>query len=362
MSAATSSTERETPKETALHVLGLLLGKDLATALVKACSTNDYAGLLATLPALGNRTIRSHHQAAFEQACQEGRAASVAALLPSEDVAANRVTVPHSTSLHHAIELDHPAVLEVLVSSAKGKACMRVQDVNINAPLADAAGKNRVECLQVLLASDGVDVNAVWEPEYHEVPDIIMACETALTVAVKHGNRQCVEALLAADGINVNARNYTWYRGYNANDKLAGGETTTALMEAIQAHEAGCAEALLNVTGIDINAIHCGQTALHVLTDEDLHEDDDDYDDATGDIADARIVDAMLAVEGIEVNVLDGYGFVPLNFAAFYDKTDVIKSLLARADVRVNVPSHTHGPTALHYASFKGHHESVRAR
>ena len=199
----------ETHKETAMHVLGLLLGKGLAAAIYNAFSTNTYARLLETLSTLGNNCIRGRHQFAFDMAVDEGRAASVAVLLSSEDVSASRVhewshacmdTPTSHTALHYAVELNHPSVVQVLVSSWKGRVCLGVGGDNNLTPLAAAAAHNHIECLQVLLASKDVNVNAVWEPAYDVVAaadDGIMECRTALSEAVVCGSRASVKALLA---------------------------------------------------------------------------------------------------------------------------------------------------------------------
>ena len=290
-------------------------------------------------------------QEAFLDACVDGEADAAALLLEGDGVDGNAVVNPgyvHNddpddadtedgdTVLTRAARHGFGGVARALVESGKADVnraapnrelplnlaieCCRGRGM-LYTPPPDAAAD---ECVEVLLAADGINPNLVGGPQG----------VTALTTAAAVGSIAWVQRLLGVEGVAVN----------HASE--ANGDT--ALMEAAHNGHTTCLNALLHVGGADVNQAHMsGATALCLAAGE-------------GNLGCIR---ALLTARGIDVNTR----------AAHYNSSPLIDAVTCRhgdwegcaralalakdADVsRRSPPGHTaSGRNALHLVCASKH-------
>lgn len=185
--------------------------------------------------------------------------------------------------------------------------------------LTAAAAAGHVDCVRVLLSRNDVKVNAVNAKG-----------DTALNLAAVYGHAECVEALLTAKGIRVNAN--------------TGFQRRTPLYSAVKGGYLNCVRLLLNADGIKVNRRNVFETTpLHVAASKG-------YDNCMA---------ALLGARGIDVNAVEIEGHTPLHFAALRDRPACISLLLQAKDIRVN-PKNNRFSTPLHFAAEKPSAECLR--
>ncbi|KAI5850164.1 hypothetical protein DFP73DRAFT_222812 [Morchella snyderi] len=162
-------------------------------------------------------------------------------------------------------------------------------------PLSVAAYAGDMEIVAMLLAADGVDVNAGPEDG------------TALWSAARNGHKEIVAVLLAVDGVDVNR----------------GAKLGTALSQAARKGHKEIVAMLLAVDGVDVNA-----PDMHISS--PLH---------SAVIAGHKeIVTMLLAVDGVDVNAPDWHTCSPLQSAVIAGDKEIVALLLAVDGVDVNAP------------------------
>ena len=350
-------------KQTAVDLLGLMIGADLTAAIQEAFTTNTFAGLLDVLPTSGNAHACSLHQAAFKSACNIGRTDIATVLLGSANVDPNqtferdslnplamRRVLPQSTVLQHAIADNQASVVRLLVAHDEVDVNFHLDDCL--APLALAALGGQADCMQALLTADGIYVNQVSgygnniAECFSEVTALVLACGNP-GIQAGPGHHKCASLLLAVEGIDVHGQ-------------AAGfGDCSPPLFCAVGNHNVPCVMALLAVPGIDVNlAEQDGATPLS-------HACKCGYLD---------IVTAILATKGVDANILedDASGFTPLHAAVLSSCTQhgadrslaTVRVLLTVKNIDINVVctySEACTGTPLHMACRFGEHELVQA-
>ena len=192
----------------------------------------------------------------------------------------------------------------------------------LEAELLHAAAEGHTGAVTALLATPGLDVNAVDEEG-----------RTALIMAAGEGQTEAVTALLHAPGLDVNAAS----------------SAGTALMLAAGQGFTETVTALLDAPCVDVNAVGVfGYTALMLAAGKDHTE----------------AVTALLAAPGLDVNAVDeaprNPGRTALMWAAKGGLTKTVTTLLAAPGLNVNAADGA-GWTALMWAVGGGHTETVTA-
>ena len=77
-------------KQTAVDLLGLLLGPNLVAAIWGAFTTGDFTSLLAALPVLVDKHCAKQSGPALQAACEQGRADIAGVLLQADSVDPNK--------------------------------------------------------------------------------------------------------------------------------------------------------------------------------------------------------------------------------------------------------------------------------
>ena len=219
-------------------------------------------------------------------------------------------------------------------------------------PLSWAAQKGHTENVSLLLAAPGININQVdskgitplfWAASWNHTEcvrlllaapgiDINLADTTGLTpfiCAAGHGHTECVSLLLNAPGIDVNQ---TSQKG------------NTALCLATYYNRTECVNLLLNTPGIDVNmGIPNGDTPLMIAA-------------CNGHTECLRL---LLSAPGIDVNKAEKNGITPLICAAAMNQTECVRILLNEPKLDVN-KANRDGDTPLFWAASRGHTECVR--
>ena len=167
-----------------------------------------------------------------------------------------------------------------------------------------AASLGHTECLKLLLAAPGIDVN------------LLQGNDTPLSIAVEHGHTECVKLLLAAPGIDVNTTKWEENLSEFARSKMfeAYGTFRTPLAKAAIAGHTECVKLLLTAPGIDVNIKdRHGNTPLHEAASAGHTE----------------CVKLLLTAPGIDVNIENRYGYTPLDMATSAGHTECVKLLRA---------------------------------
>ena len=273
---------------------------------------------------------------ALHAASANGHAECARALL-AHGADVNTARADGRTALLWAAAYGHTGVVHVLLAA---------EDVDVNhfaddgyAPLGLAAFRGHTEIALALLAMDGIDVNFATTNGDKT---------TAIMMAARRGHIVVVRALLAMPGIEVNLVTST---GYNA------------LLKAIDAGHTEIARVLLGVEGIDTlqashdggraNALHIAAQGNHAAIVHDLL--------AFGRGGPGGEVDSCVVGPRDDINrVLEGEKSTALTMAAFRGNTEIVQALLAVPGIDANLPMH-HGGTALYLAAQEGHTAVVRA-
>ncbi len=189
--------------------------------------------------------------------------------------------------------LDSLSLAVIVDDQAKLRRLLSESPFGANEALQWAVLKNRNECVRLLLAAPGIDVNTA--DKYGWTP---------LNVAAHGGHTECVRLLLAAPGIDVNKvyKYYDW----------------TPLCWAASCGHVECVKLLLAAPGIDVNkADNEGATPLYVAAKNGKVE----------------CVKLLLSAPGIDVNKADDEGATPLYVAAKHGN-DECASLIKAAGGR----------------------------
>ena len=262
-------------------MLGRVFGEEVLAALHEGILKGDLAGVVPLLSAdTAKPYLRQAAQAVFLAACLENEAGAAALLLEGDGADANAVIDPGyvrddvgdaedneagDTVLTRAAREGRAGVVRTLVDS--GKAAVNRAAPNGELPLVLAILSGGADCVEALLAADGIDTTIASSSYYDRTP---------LAAAASVGTADLVRRFLAVDGVAVNRADSDGY---------------TALMEAAQLGHTGCVRALLRAAGIDANCTSdAGETALYLAA-CDGHRD---------------CVRLLLAVGGIDVNQAGG--------------------------------------------------------
>lgn len=213
------------------------------------------------------------------------------------------------------LQNDLNSVKELILSGTD----VNKEDLNGETPLYWAARYGLTECVRLLLAAPGIDVNK--EGGKYDM--------TPLCAAAKNGHTECVRLLLTTPGIDVNKE---------------GEFDKTPLCEAAEEGHTECLKLLLAAPGIDVNkADFAGKTPLCCAI-----------------RGKTECVKLLLAVPGINVNQADKSGITPLQLAAKFGLAECLKLLLSSPDIDVNLAVAPYGIIPLKLAAYEGHTECVR--
>ena len=228
--------------------------------------------------------------------------------------------IPPSAYNNTLIEAAKDGKTELVSLLIDAGADINAVDEDGDTPLNWAASNGHSECVKLLLAAPGIDVNKT--NEYYG--------GTPLNRAAFNGRSECVKLLLAAPGINVN--------------KADMHGNTPLYWAAYKGHSA-CVKLLLATPGIDVNkADKYGWTPLFWAADNGHSE----------------CVKLLLAAPGIDVNKAPTVtGSTPLLSAAWNGHSECVKLLLAAPGIDVN-KANKDGETPLFWATKNGHSECVK--
>ena len=242
-------------------MLGRVFGEEVLVALRDGFAQGDLGGVV---PSLFRETASTHLRdaasAAFVAVCETGELDSVALLREladgavTGDMAVNpeyeRVTNPDydydanneagDSILTRAARRGRAGVVRALVQddaeAANGYAANGARALVLAIEAGDVA------CVDVLLAVDGIDAEAVvspnHDPEDHDYGAEHEELDTILVRAARAGNVHAVRALMQTGAVDVNR--------HAPNGELP-------LVRAILSGNNACVEALLGADGIDIN-------------------------------------------------------------------------------------------------------------
>ena len=225
--------------EAVVGMLGEMVGADLIAALQEAFLTGDFGGVVHVLGTSTNAQVRAGKQAAFDAACTAGDAGGVGLALACGGVRTSAAPGQRSV-LCRAVEQGQTDVVRVLAES--GQVDVNHAGAGGATALWEAAYGGDVECLRLLLAIDGINVN--------QAKSMLQSTGTTpLFVACQQGHETCVRLLLAAAGTDQNQARDTG--------------CTPLAMACQQGHEA-CVRLLLAAEGTKANAPRKGGvTPLH---------------------------------------------------------------------------------------------------
>ena len=231
------------------------------------------------------------------------------------------------------------------------------QDRNDRTCLMHACEGGHAECVALLLAVSGIDVNQVTHRG-----------NSALHLTARGNNPACVSLLLHAPGIQVN---HTNNEGYSAMGKC---------MHRLCPRSLECLRLLLAFPGIDANdalkarlriSCHEGDAAALAAALAEAGEratglaNEQDRDDRTClmhacEGGHAECVALLLAVSGIDVNHADRVGESALSYCSRAGRTSCVAALLGHARIDVNLLSEGREESALLNGSRYGHVDVVR--
>jgi ankyrin repeat protein len=201
-----------------------------------------------------------------------------------------------------------------------------------HSPLTVAVIKGHVETVRVLLAQTNIDVNEkrsstrdfYAEPRFFSRKTNTLISQASdrcapLSCAARYGREDVMKLLLARDDIDINLREW---------------DDCTPLHEATAAGQEAVTRLLLAQPGIDINAKDQDHgTPLHNAAFR----------------GNEAVIRLLLAQSDIDVNAKDTDFRTPLHYAAFNGHETATRLLIERTDVDVNVQDRD-GETPLHKA------------
>ena len=228
---------------------------------------------------------------------------------------------PHRNLLMLAAQDNRPSIMKVLLSRPRLE--VNATDRAGWSPLYYAAVNGAADCLRLLLAVPGIEVDA----------RVNVMLDTALHAATDHDHVGCVEALLEDGRADVNAAAVDGCAPLH----LAARNACNRSMEL-----------LLSVPGVDVNRrsaeMHGKWTPLETAVLE----------------KNAFAVRALLAHADVRVNLRGVSGMTAAHVAAIVGNAPIMRMILGKKRVRLNSRRLPDGRTPLHSASLAGHHRIVR--
>ena len=221
-------------------------------------------------------------------------------------------------------------------------------------PLILAAGYGQEAVVQLLIESDGVDINA---------KDGFFA-HTPLIWAAREGHEAVVRLLIERDGVNLNAKDH---------------QAKTPLTWAAERGHEAAVQLLIERDGIDINAVDNYGVTSFIYAAENRHEaivqllmERDGVDiNVKGKLFGRRaplicaasrgqeaVVRLLIERDDININVEDSNGWTPLSLAAQYRHEAVVQLLIKRGGIDINAKDNQ-GKTALTWVTLQGHEDVV---
>ncbi len=191
-------------------------------------------------------------------------------------------------------------------------------------PLYTAAERGYAECVKLLLNAKGINVNKAARGK-----------ESPLLAAAKCGQAECLQLLLKAPDINVNKKARYRYNFYNREIALI---RPTALDMAIYQNASECIQALL--AHPKINTKHIPSTILAVLKNK------------------PQELKSLIAA-GANVNQRDRRGYTALHHAACLNNTACVDILLQTPDISPDTMT-KEGDTAIELAAERGCTECLK--
>ncbi len=170
--------------------------------------------------------IKVNHGEPLCLAAKNGHAECVKLLLAAPGIAVNREfhptvwCLPDLTFSGYSVQYDRTYSYPLSLAAKNGHVeCVKLLlavpgiDVNLGSPLELAAENGHAECVKLLLAALGIDVNREFHPTVRCLPDLPSLDDyeqygrtyfDPLSLAAKNGHVECVKLLLAVPGIDVN--------------------------------------------------------------------------------------------------------------------------------------------------------------
>ncbi|KAM3076143.1 hypothetical protein ACMFMG_006342 [Clarireedia jacksonii] len=269
-------------------------------------------------------------------------------LLNSENI--NNLDSDGNTPLLLAAKEGHKDVVQLLL--ATDGVDLNCKDKENLTPLSWAAWNGHKDVVQLLLATNGVDLNCrdtydgtpllLAAQEGHKdvvqlllsTDDVDLNCRdrdgsTPLMCAASHGHKDVVQLLLATDGVDLNCRN-TY-------------DSTPLMCAASHGHK-DVVQLLLATDGVDLNCRNTYDSTPLLLAAQYGHKD---------------VVQLLLATNGVDLNCRNTYNSTPLLLAAQDGHKDVVQLLLATNGVDLNCRN-TYNSTPLLLAAQDGHKDVVQ--
>ena len=260
--------------------------------------------------------VNSRHQTAAFLAVAYNRPDIFQELAAAEGVMLGAVDNHGCTVLHMAACKGHEATLRAVLDVVDADMIGALDD-NLYIPLHTAVEFNQLKSVDMLLAAQGVNVNATDNRQ-----------RTPLHIAASKGYTEIISAILAAHGVNINARDQAGMTPLHLAVRHGHAAAVTLLLQA--------------VPDVNVNATdNRQQTPLHIAA-------------AQGNL---EIINAILAAPGVNINARDETDTTPLYYAAAYGHADAI-TLLLTTDVNIKSEG---GVTALHAAVIKKDMDCVNA-
>jgi ankyrin repeat protein len=231
------------------------------------------------------------------QAAMNGREETVRLLLMCKNVSADAIDREGRTPISYAAARGSEVVVQLLIQSARVE--VDKKDFRGLTPLAHAARAGHEHVVRLLLSCEGVAQDSRDETGM-----------TPLALAAKNGRVEVVRLLLLYVGIDVDSKDAdSWTPFFHA----AAGPHTEVMQLLLQT-------GLVNINQID----RSGMTPL-------MYAGRRDY------LNTAEAFRLLLEYPGVEVNRQDNSGKSALTHAASGGNHEVVRMLLTRGDVQVNV-------------------------
>jgi len=288
--------------------------------------------LLLASPGIDVNTQDTHGRTALSLAVMQGHNEMVRLLLLRSDIRAN---------------LAHPQVVKSLIERADLD--INTQDETGNTPLIHAAKAGYSEVVAMLLKRSDLDINkpGQWsQTALHQAAlagqEVVVALllmddkvvhtlrddfgQTVLHHATHGNSPRIIQQVLSIPDVDPNAKDQSG---------------VTPLHLAVNAGNLSMVNLLLANANIDVNSKNNeGQTPLHGAVSAG-HE---------------PVVRALLAHDKTDPNTVDSAGWAPLHYVANQERGDlgILRCLLQREDLKVNLPTKQTGQTVLHKACHKG--------
>jgi len=213
--------------------------RDGSTPLHIACFQGNANCLYHLLTHEANSALRdAEMRTPLHLAVLAGQTQCVRLMLSSRAIDKNALWIGNMTSLHITIiggYVDGTALLLDHLADTS------LRDVENRTPLHLAIQASQIECARLLLSSETVDVDALWNENM-----------TSLHLAIENGDADSAALLL----------------DHHADTTLRDAENRTPLHLAIQAGQVECVRTLLSRQEVDINALWNGNmTSLHIAID-----------------------------------------------------------------------------------------------